>query len=315
MICGFRIQTWILSGVMLAGFFVGCARQSVELAATDRATAESIPTAPPPAPSPHANYYKSIDRATQEGMRRTLHERIRGHRRQTYAQVWIVLERADENPGDPTRILDLYRNESITKFGGGNGPYNREHTWPKSYGFPNESSLPYTDCHHLFLCNVSYNSSRGNKPYDDCPGGIEKPTVASNGTGGNGTPAGEYPGQSNWTIGSAQSGKWETWIGRRGDVARALLYLDVRYEGGIDPVSNRPEPDLVLTDEMNRIRTGSGNVAYMGRLSTLIRWHHEDPVDDKERRRNDIIEEYQGNRNPFIDHPEWVDCVFEGRCD
>ncbi len=48
----------------------------------------------------------------------------------------------------------------------------------------------------------------------------------------------------------------------------------------------------------------------MGMLSTLIRWHHEDPVDYRERHRNDVIEEYQGNRNPFIDRPDLVCQVF-----
>ena len=61
--------------------------------------------------------------------------------------------------------------------------------------------------------------------------------------------------------------------------------------------------------------TGSNeSVAYMGILSVLLQWHQEDPVDDKERARNDAIAGYQGNRNPFIDHPEWVSCVFSGAC-
>jgi hypothetical protein len=50
----------------------------------------------------------------------------------------------------------------------------------------------------------------------------------------------------------------------------------------------------------------------MGILQTLIQWHRDDPVDDRERNRNDIIYPYQGNRNPFIDHPEFVDYIFEG---
>ena len=72
------------------------------------------------------------------------------------------------------------------------------------------------------------------------------------------------------------------------------------------------EPDLVLTDDLSEIIPGH---PYMGELATLLRWHDEDPVDDAERRRNEAVSAFQTNRNPFIDHPEWVACVFEGVCD
>ena len=52
----------------------------------------------------------------------------------------------------------------------------------------------------------------------------------------------------------------------------------------------------------------------MGRLSVLLQWHLADPVDAAELARNDVIESFQGNRNPFVDHPEWVACVFQGTC-
>jgi endonuclease I len=50
----------------------------------------------------------------------------------------------------------------------------------------------------------------------------------------------------------------------------------------------------------------------LGKLSTLLEWHKQDPVDNWERRRNDIIfKKYQGNRNPFIDHPEFVEKIWQ----
>ena len=52
----------------------------------------------------------------------------------------------------------------------------------------------------------------------------------------------------------------------------------------------------------------------MGMLSVLLQWHLEDPVDDFERQKNDTVYAFQGNRNPFVDHPEWVDCLFLGNC-
>ena len=52
----------------------------------------------------------------------------------------------------------------------------------------------------------------------------------------------------------------------------------------------------------------------MGMLSVLLEWHAEDPVDDLERARNEVVFGFQGNRNPFIDHPEWAECLFNDIC-
>jgi len=263
---------------------------------------------------PPLGYYDSVDTTNAETLRLTLHETIDDHLRFPYTSsstdTWDILEEADEDPADSANILDVYKNASYVKFGGGIGPYNREHSWPKSYGYPDDGSqnYPYTDCHHLFLCDGSYNTSRSNKPYRYCSAACsEKPTYENNGQGGVG---GAYPGNSNWTAGAYTEGTWETWIGRRGDVARALFYSDIRYEGGFHGTTGAPEPDLVLTDDEDLIassNTGQNEpIGYMGMVSVLYQWHIEDPVDDVERHRNDAVYSYQGNRNPFIDHPEWV---------
>ena len=151
-------------------------------------------------------------------------------------------------------------------------------------------------------------------PYRYCVSCTEKVTEYNNGQGGG---SGTYPGNSNWRSGSGETGSWETWIGRRGDVARALFYMDVRYEGGTHGITDAAEPDLILTDSNGLIVSDTSenkSVAYMGMLSVLLEWHEADPVDDVERARNDTVYSYQGNRNPFIDHPEWVHCVFEDTC-
>lgn len=51
-------------------------------------------------------------------------------------------------------------------------------------------------------------------------------------------------------------------------------------------------------------------LGYFGQLRTLLHWHHADPVDAEERLRNDKVERLQGNRNPFVDHPEWAQRLF-----
>ncbi len=85
--------------------------------------------------------------------------------------------------------------------------------------------------------------------------------------------------------------------------------MDVRYEGGGD------EPDLILTDNGSLIVVTDGPVAHHGILSVLLEWHEQDPVDDVERNRNDVVFSFQNNRNPFIDNPEWVACLFLNECD
>ena len=246
-------------------------------------------------------------------LRSTLHAVIDDHTRYPYSSAgtdtWNILELADQDPGNAANILDVYRNRSLVKFGGGMGPYNREHTWPNSYGFPVDggTNYPYTDCHHLFLCDVSYNSDRANLPFGNCaPGATERVTDVNGGQGGG---SGVFPGNSNWFNGSV----WQTWNGRQGDVARAIFYLDVRYEGGTHGGTGAAEPNLIVTDNAGSIATTGGNasVAYMGLMSVLLQWNAADPVDARERARNDAVFSFQGNRNPFIDHPEWVNAIFD----
>jgi len=252
-----------------------------------------------------AGYYSTVDATSSATLRATVHAVIKaGHVKIPYTaastDTWNVLELADEDPLNSGRIIDVYKNTSYIKYGAGNSEYDREHTWPKSFGFPDDGSsvLPYSDCHMLFLSNSSYNSSRSNNVYDTCTTITQSYATAN------------YNGEVgvNYRMSATPEGRWETWTGRRGDVARALLYFDVRYEG------EGSEPDLILTDDINLIvgsNTGVNmDVAYMGILTTLLQWHAQDPVSDRERNRNDVVYTYQGNRNPFIDQPEWVSSIW-----
>ena len=222
-----------------------------------------------------------MDASNATALRTTLHAVIDDHTRFPYTSsstdTWDILEMADEDPTLSSNILDVYRNASYAKQGGGNSFYNREHSWPQSFGFPNDGSTnyPYTDCHALFLCDSGYNSSRSNKPFGTCSASCtEKATDVNAGQGGG---TGAYPGNSNWTSGSLSSGTWEVWGSRRGDIARALFYMAVRYEGGTHGATGVSEPDLILTNDLSLVvasNTGSNeSVAYMGSLSVLLQWH------------------------------------------
>jgi len=256
------------------------------------------------------DYYAGIDPSSQAGLRSSLHARIGNHIRYPYSSsstdTWNMLEAADQDPVASGSVLDVYKNETYAKAGGGNSSYNREHSWPNSYGFNDATETSeYTDGHHLFISNITYNGNRGNLPFGTCNAGCtENATEANHGFGGG---SGTYPGNSNWLSGTL----YQVWSHMKGNFARAQLYMDVRYEGGTHPYTGATEVNLQLTDTLSQIQT---NQPYMGLRSVLLQWHQEDPVDDAERRRNDVIESFQGNRNPFVDHPEWVACVFEGTC-
>jgi endonuclease I len=267
-------------------------------------------------------YYNTVNATSAATLRSTLHVIIDDHTRFPYTSggtdTWNILEVADQDPSNSSRILDVYRNASFAKAGGGNSNYNREHVWPNSYGFPNDSgtNYPYTDCHHLFLCDDNYNQARDRRLFDNGSGSWNEYTTASNGGVGGGS--GSFPGNSNWQTTSNSPGGWQVWSDRKGDIARALFYMDIRYEGGTNGGSGANEPDLRLTDNATLISqsaTGSNLlIAYMGKLSMLVQWHQQDPVDSKEMARNNAVFSYQGNRNPFIDNPAWADCIYANQC-
>ena len=262
-------------------------------------------------------YYSQVNPSSPEQLRCSLHNTIKGHTIYPYSgsgtNTWTILEVAQQNPNDPAKIIDVYRNRSYTagsdRAGTGSGiTYNREHTWPNSLGFANSSLAAYTDTHMLWLSDTDQNASRGNKPFDNCASGCsELPTEANNGVGGG---SGSYPGNSNWVRSpDGNAGTFEVWNHRKGEMARAMFYMAIRYEGiTAEDAHDGNIPDLELTDTRSLITITSNTAAkaYMGLLSTLLDWHLQDPPDAEEVVRNDVIQAFQGNRNPFVDHPEWA---------
>ncbi|HPG94011.1 MAG TPA: endonuclease [Dokdonella sp.] len=264
-----------------------------------------------------SGYYASVNTSSPGQLRCSLHLLIRGHTAYPYSgsgtNTWTILETAQASPGNPGKILDVYKNRlynAVSDRAGGSGgvTYNREHTWPNSLGFPSTTgnlglpNAPYTDTHMLWLSDTNYNADRGNKPFANCASGCgERVTEVNGGVGGG---SGVYPGNSNWV----NSNSFETWNHRKGEMARAMFYMAIRYEGGTDPTSGQTEPNLELTDNRSLI-VGASNYnvpAYMGLLSNLLAWSAGDPPDAEEIARNNVIQTFQGNRNPFVDHPEWV---------
>jgi endonuclease I len=263
----------------------------------------------------NGDYYGQVNTSSPDQLRCSLHAIIRNHTVYPYSggttNTWTMLEAAQANPANPNQILDVYRNHYYTAVSGRAGTgsgitYNREHTWPNSHGFPSTTgdlgldNAPYTDGHMLYLSDTQWNADRGNKPYANCASCSERTTEANAGFGGG---SGTYPGNSNWT----DANSFEGWNHRKGDLARAVLYMAIRYEGGVDS-RGQHEPDLELTDDRSKITTTSDftHPAYMGMLTDLLAWNAGDPPDAEERARDEVIYQFQGNRNPFVDHPEWA---------
>lgn len=264
-----------------------------------------------------SGYYEHVNTTSPEQLRCSLHATIKGHTIYPYSgsgtNTWTILEIAQEDPHDSSKIIDLYRNHSYTavsdRAGTGSGTtYNREHTWPNSLGFKDTSLAAYTDTHMLWLSDTAQNSARGNKPLAYCTTGCtELTTDANNGVGGG---SGVYPGNSNWyKTPDGNAGSFEVWNHRKGEIARSIFYMAIRYEGiAAEAAHDGVIPDLELTDDRSliTIRPNTDAKAYMGLLTDLLQWSTNDPPDAEEVARNDVIQSFQGNRNPFIDHPEWA---------
>jgi endonuclease I len=247
---------------------------STETGGTDPAPDPTEPTVPV------EDYYRTAAKKTGNSLKTELHNIIDHHTELSYSAVWEALKKTDEDPANANNVILLYTGRSQAKStnGGGVDDWNREHVWAKSHGDFGTAMGPGTDLHHLRPTDVSVNSTRGNLDFDN--GGTEHSEALGN---------------------YFDSDSWEPRDEVKGDVARMLFYMAVRYEGDVSD-----EPDLELNNTVN-----NGTAPYHGKLSVLLQWNTQDPVDDRERRRNDIIySDYQHNRNPFIDHPEWVNEIW-----
>ncbi|GAB3280312.1 endonuclease I family protein [Parasphingorhabdus pacifica] len=223
-----------------------------------------------------ADYYQDAEGKTGQELKDSLHGIIStGVTTLTYDEVWDALKATDEDPSNPSNVRLLYsgRSQSKDTNGGDQDEWNREHVWAKSHGDFGTAPGPGTDVHHLRPTDVSVNGERGNKDFDL-----------------GGTEVDEAPGNH------TDDDSWEPRDEVKGDVARMIFYMSVRYEG------DGGFPDLETNDQVD-----NGSAPNIGRDSVLRQWHEQDPVDEFEQNRNQVIfDSVQHNRNPFIDHPEWV---------
>ena len=255
-------------------------------------------------------YYSSITSSMKgDTLKVALYNIIKGHTKIDYGVLEEAMKVTDRDytlspigtDDDDPYVVTLYANyngdkTTAIRWGDSCGGYNtsgkqiwnKEHIWAKSNGFASESKPAHSDLHHLRVSDERCNNLRGNLPFN---------VVAQH---NNDTAVENHYKKltDNYRITNSYFEPRDT---DKGDVARALFYMATRYYNGDG--SNSPLSLTTGTD------SSGGKWGY---LDTLLAWHEADPVDEFEAHRNDLIyTQFQHNRNPYIDHPEYARAVFK----
>ena len=227
-----------------------------------------------------------------------------------------------ESGDNPYWVL-LYRNDNYTPTAAKSSDTkgvitDREHVWPQSRGFkaPDGAQGPAgTDLHHL-MAGDSRNNQQGHSNYPWGDDSLKK-------VGTTGTLIGNASYNNTgylWRVSNVNNVDdyvYEPQDSDKGNIARAIFYMAARYNNwaGVAGAISAYEPFLHLTNTKYASGTSIGSTdstpATMGVLDLLLDWHEQDPVDEYEIKRNDLIyRNFQKNRNPFIDYPEWAEAVY-----
>ena len=240
------------------------------------------------------------------------------HNDQGYAALWTLYTQSAfrdnyyENDGS---LLDLYSenasgadpynytssSQQCGSYAGEGDCYNREHLVPQSY-FDNFAIDPMkNDAFHVFPSDGKVNGDRNNLGF----GIVSTATYTSlNGSKRGANTVGAYSNYSGTVFEPIDAFK--------GDVARAYFYFATRYEDLMDDFYSAANS---ATCQAKNMFDGSINKVFSDDfILILIKWHKQDPVSAKEIAQNNAIYAHQSNRNPFIDHPEYVCNIWSTQC-
>ena len=209
----------------------------------------------------------------------------------SYSSLYsVAYPKTDVLPGTNI-VFDIYSNQNydLTKDSGASASsegvgFNREHTVPQSWF--SKAAPMVSDIFHIYPTDIYVNNQRGSYVFDDVSR-VSK-------TYSNGSCLGKGTIYSNKTV-------FEVADEYKGDIARGYFYMAIRYKdklasftaGEAQNVFQKSYP--YLTENARKVFT---------------KWSHLDPVSDKEMLRNEAIYGIQNNRNPFIDHPEYIDVIW-----
>ncbi|MBD0405112.1 endonuclease [Flammeovirga sp. EKP202] len=262
-----------------------------------------------------SDYYKNAEGLDGYELKSTLATiTSTGHEWIDYGDLWTLYHTSDDKYQKSEIIWDMYSDipdpenptvpdgnqpneyeyqitvDQCGQSGAGEGYcYNREHVMPQSW-FDKKAPM-VADAHHIVPTDAYVNTRRSNHPHGVVASHTWKSTNGSK--LGSGTAASGYTG----TV-------FEPIDEYKGDFARMYLYMATRYESQIGSWVNNGQAGTVLD--------GSSNKVYKDWfLNLMLEWHKNDPVSDKEIDRNEQIFQLQKNRNPFIDHPEYADMIWD----
>lgn len=244
---------------------------------------------------PPTGYYDPANALNGTALQAALHNIIDNHHVVSYSSLHQHFQSTDSKPngtvwdmysdipgGNPPYVYNFTSADQCGNYGDEGDCYNREHSWPKSW-FGDQSPMN-SDLYHLYPTDGYVNGRRSNYPFG---------TVASaSWISQNGSKLGScnYPGYSGTVFEPIDEFK--------GDFARTYFYMSTRY---YNEDSGWPGSPMV---------TGSQLKPWA--LAMMKEWHLSDPVSEKEIDRNNAVYVIQDNRNPFIDHPEYVAQIWGG---
>lgn len=235
--------------------------------------------------------------ANQSGtaLQQSLHNIIDQHTVVSYSGLWSAFQSTDaksngsvwdiysDKPGTTPAYIFTFGGDQCGNYSAEGDCYNREHSFPQSWF--NDQSPMVSDLFQVYPTDGFVNNRRGNYPYGE--------TNNPGWTSTNGSKLG--PSNTSGFSGTV----FEPIDAYKGDLARTYFYMATRYYNEDD---NWPGSAMV---------DGAQPLAWA--LNMLLRWHQNDPVSDKEIQRNNAIYALQRNRNPFIDHPEYVSYIWGGQ--
>lgn len=232
------------------------------------------------------DYYATLEGLADEELRQAMQNIIANEeivRTQTYADIIDILKEADQNPENNNQVWLVYTEQGRAKLdfqttSDSDGKWNREHTYPRSRGgFYSIEEDDFADGREIFIKTNADSLRHGNS---------DAHALRAVDGGENSSRGNQYYGEYTGPAGTAGS--------FYGDVARSVLYMAIRYNG-LAVVNGFPD---------------QSTEGQLGDLETLLNWHRNDPPDDFEMNRNNVIYTWQYNRNPFIDYPEFVEHIW-----
>lgn len=244
-----------------------------------------------------SGYYTSAQGKNKGALLAALEDIVGEHNALGYGDLWDLYYESDVT--SEGYIWDMYSTSKYTpgknqcgNYSSIGDCYNREHSFPKSW-FDDRTPM-YSDAFHIYPTDGKVNGQRSNYPFGECAGGSY---VSSSG----GVKALGRLGNSTF---SGYSGTvFEPDDMYKGDFARSYFYMAAAYNSHIDEWSSA------------QLAGNSYPCFSSWSVNLLMKWHREDPVSQKEIDRNEVVYKWQGNRNPFIDHPELAEYVWGAKND